>query len=392
MTSALIFLGALVGIVFVFFSQIPKLKLRKNNRISVIEDIASSMREHHITLQEIESVLANADIPLEPVKESQHDIMKKLFSYLGGVFIFAGITAYIYLFWDSMGSAMRIFVTLGVGIMLQTTLLVALKEQKFPKLILPLIIAAIVIQTTGWFVAIHELFPQGGNVRKAASIVFFIMMVQQFMIFRYYSLTSILLSGMIFIYGFLEVSLELMGMKPEYIAMILGPSLFFIANGLEKTSYNKLSQLGFLVGAIWFNAGLFDLIADYTDPNWAGIIVGISGFVTAYGLSKTHSYPRLVELGYLLGSIIFFAGLFEIMKHKPFELLYLVVTSSVLYLCTILKSRVLLLTSVIAMLSFIGYYTTEYFVGSIGWPIALILMGVAFFGVSTLALKIKRSM
>ncbi len=390
MTSILIFVGALAGIVFVFFSQIPRLK--KNNRTSIIEDIASSMREHQITLQEIESVLANIDIPLEQIKESQHDIMKKLFSYLGGVFIFAGITAYIYLFWDSMGSTMRIFVTLGVGIMLQTTLLVALKEQKFPKLILPLIIAAIVIQTTGWFVAIHELFPQGGDARKAASAVFLIMALQQFMIFRYYFLTSILLFALLFTYGFLQVSLELIGVEPKYIALILGSSLFFVADGIEKTSYHKLSQLGFLAGAIWFNAGLFDLIADYTDPNWAGVIVGITGSLTAFGLSKTHSYPRLVELGYLLGSIIFFAGLFEIMKHKPFELLYLVVTSSVLYLCTIFKSRVLLLTSVIAMLSFIGYYTTEYFVGSIGWPIALILMGVAFFGISTLALRIKRSM
>jgi hypothetical protein len=42
------------------------------------------------------------------------------------------------------------------------------------------------------------------------------------------------------------------------------------------------------------------------------------------------------------------------------------------------------------MLSFIGYYTAQHFVDSLGWPVTLVLMGVAFIGVSTLAIKVKR--
>jgi hypothetical protein len=63
-----------------------------------------------------------------------------------------------------------------------------------------------------------------------------------------------------------------------------------------------------------------------------------------------------------------------------------------LYACVILQSRALLLTTVFAMLGYIGYFTAQHFVDSLGWPISLVLMGVAFMGVSTLAMRVKRRM
>ena len=73
-------------------------------------------------------------------------------------------------------------------------------------------------------------------------------------------------------------------------------------------------------------------------------------------------------------------------------LLYFAVTAAMLYACVRLQSRALLLTTVLAMLGFIGYFTAEHFVDSLGWPISLVLMGVAFIGVGTLAMRIKRQM
>ena len=61
-----------------------------------------------------------------------------------------------------------------------------------------------------------------------------------------------------------------------------------------------------------------------------------------------------------------------------------------LYTCVLLQSRALLLTTVIAMLGYIGYFTAQHFVDSLGWPISLVLMGVAFMGVSALAMRVKR--
>jgi hypothetical protein len=49
-----------------------------------------------------------------------------------------------------------------------------------------------------------------------------------------------------------------------------------------------------------------------------------------------------------------------------------------------------LFTTVIAMLGFIGFYTAKHFANSLGWPITLVLMGVAFLGVGTVAMRVKR--
>jgi hypothetical protein len=111
---------------------------------------------------------------------------------------------------------------------------------------------------------------------------------------------------------------------------------------------------------------------------------------TAFGLHKAARHPGLAGLGYLVGSIMVYTGLFDLVYKTPFELLHFAVTAAMLYACVVLQSRALLLTTVIAMLSFIGYYTAQHFVDSLGWPVTLVLMGVAFIGVSTLAIKVKR--
>src|SRR5690606_41346015 len=95
-------------------------------------------------------------------------------------------------------------------------------------------------------------------------------------------------------------------------------------------------------------------------------------------------------LGYLIGSALAYSGLFDLLRQTPAELLYFAVTAAMLYACVRLQSRALLLTTVLAMLGFIGYFSAEHFGDSLGWPISLILMGVAFTGVATLAMRIKQ--
>ncbi len=83
---------------------------------------------------------------------------------------------------------------------------------------------------------------------------------------------------------------------------------------------------------------------------------------TAFGLQKSTRHPGLAGLGYLVGSIMVYTGLFELVYKTPFELLHFAVTASMLYACVMLQSWALLLTTVISMLSFIGCYTAQHFV------------------------------
>ena len=358
---------------------------------SALENIVQLMRNFDITPGEVDAAYR------APVAEnsatsqrSRGDISKTLFIYLGAIFILAGISTYIGTFWQSMGSVMRVFMTLGIGYILLIVLLSALYENKYPKLILPLVITAVFMMTGGWFVFVHEAFPRGDNWRLAALFVFGVMALQQGALFGKYRLTVLAFMALFFVYAFMHVGLDLLDVPMAYIAIVLGASLFLVATALEKSPYRILAAPALLIGIYWMNSGLFDRIALVTAANWASLLIGLSVMSAAYGLQQAGRYAGLSALGYLFGSILAYVGLFDLVHNTAIELAYLAITAMMLYACVVLQSRALLFTTVIAMLGFIGYYTAKHFANSLGWPITLVLMGVAFLGIGTLAIKIRR--
>lgn len=359
-----------------------------------LQRIAQLMRDHDISLTEVELALrahgSVASTSGTPRRLASGDIAKTLFTYLGAIFILAGIGTYIGMFWQSMGSALRILLTLGVGYLLLVVLISALYERKYPRLEAPLVLATAFMLTSGWFVLIDELFPHGDNWRHAVLAVFGMMTLHQGLLLYRYRLVMLALTALFFTYGFMQVGLDLLGVPPALIAIALGASLYVVAAELGKTSFHRLAEPGLLIGAFWLESGLFDRIALATDTDWAGLVTGLCVISTAYGLQRAQHYPRLVGVGYFAGSVLAYAGLFDLVHATSAELLFLAATASMLYACVTLQSRALLLTTVLAMLGFIGYYGAEHFANAVGWPVTLVLMGVAFLGVSVLAMRIRR--
>lgn len=361
------------------------------DKASALESIAQLMRNYNITPAEVEAAfrLPAASRP-ESARRSRGDIAKTLFIYLGAIFILAGISTYIGTFWVSMGSVMRVLVTLGVGYILLIVLLSALYENKYPKLILPLTLASVFIMTGGWFVLIHEVFPHGENWRAAVLFVFGVMALHQGALFGKYLLTVLAFTALFFVYGFMQVGLDLLNVPFAYIAIVLGASLFLVATALEDTDHRVLAAPALLIAICWLNGGLFDRIAMSTSANWASLLTGVCVISAAYGLQKTGRYSGLAGLGYFVGSIMAYSGLFDLVHNTSVELVYLAITASMLYACVVLQSRALLFTTVIAMLGFIGFYTAKHFANSLGWTVTLVLMGVAFLGVGTIAIRVRR--
>ena len=355
--------------------------------------ITELMRTYDISPDDVATAYRDpAPAHAAPVKRSGGEIAKTLFTYLGAIFILAGISTYIGMFWNRMGSVMRIVVTLGVGYTLLIVLVSALHEKKFPKLILPLALATVIMLTSGWFVFIHEVFPHGDNWRLAALAVFGLMALHQGVLFHKYELTVLAFTALLFVYAFLQVGLDMLDVPPGFSAMILGASLLLVATALEQSSHRSLSEFAFLIALCWFNAGVFDRVAIAAATNWAALVAGCSVMSAAHGLKMGGRQSRLAGLGTLIGSAMAYSGLFDLVHKTPVELLFFAVTASMLYACVLVQSRALLLTTVIAMLSYIGYFTAQHFVDSLGWPISLVLMGVAFLGVSALAMRVKRQL
>ena len=362
-----------------------------SDKPGALAHIAQLMRNYDISLAEVADAF-NAPVSSQAAHptRSKGDIAKTLFVYLGAIFILAGISTYVSMFWASMGSGMRIFVTLGVGYILLIVLVSALYENKYPRLILPLVLASACMLTSGWFVFIHEVFPHGNNWRLAVLSVFGVMALHQGGLFGKFRLTVLAFTSLFFVYGFMQVGLDLLDIPFAYIAIILGGSLFLVANGLEETPHRILAGPALLIGTCWLNSGLFDRIAIATSANWASLIIGVCVMLTAYGLQKAGRHMGLAGLAYFFGSVLAYSGLFDLLHNTSFELIYLGVTASMLYACVVLQSRALLFTTVIAMLGFIGFYTAKHFANSLGWPVSLVLMGVVFLGIGTIALKVRQ--
>jgi hypothetical protein len=356
-----------------------------------LSNIAQLMTTYDIALAEVETAFhGHSAASPAPNRRSKSEVGKTLFIYLGALFIISGIGTYISMFWDNMGSAMRIFVTLGVGYILLIVLVSALQEGKYPRFILPLTLACVFMMTDGWFVFLHELFPRINDWHTTVLFVSAMMTLQVGVLFGKYRLAVMAFISLLFAYGFLYVGLNILGVSITYNTIILGASLFLVGTALEETDHPVLVETALLFGICWLNTGLFILVADFTDPNWASLIIGVSVTLTAYGLQKAARYPRLSVLCYFIGSSIAYMGLFELVQNTSVELIYIAVSASILYACVVLQSRALLMTTVIATLGFIGYYSAEHFANSLGWPVTLILLGVTFLGVGTMAMKVKQ--
>jgi len=169
------------------------------DKAGALKQITQSMHKFDISVSEVNSAYESFNSEVSKnVERNKGDIAKTLFTYLGAIFILSGIGTYIGMFWDSMGSVMRVIITLGVGYILLIVQISALHEKKFPKLIFPISIAEVLIMTSGWFVLINEIFPHGDNWRAATLFVFGVMALQQLLLLQKYKQTLLAFSSLMF--------------------------------------------------------------------------------------------------------------------------------------------------------------------------------------------------
>ena len=299
-----------------------------------IIEIAALTKTHKINLEELTSILGK-----QQIEANTKDVftITTLFSYLGGIFILIGLSAYITVAWASLNSVSRILITLGVGIVCLILGIILISKNRQGKSPAILIILSALLQSTGLFVVVSEIATSSGNVRIPATIIFGVLALQ---------------------YGVL---------------------------------FLKLKRTSLLFFTIYFANGSFIAIADllHIPHTLIELISGISLLAISYGIQST-PYSRICVFGYFMGIIALLWMSFGFLRNTYFEILYLAITCFMLYLSTIVQSRSILVTATLAMFSYLSYFTQQHFLNSVGWPIYLILLGFIFFGLSGLALKINK--
>ena len=297
-----------------------------------LQDIVALVKHNQISLDEIKYALETAPVLASKPSSS---VLSKLFGYIGGIFVFAGIGVFISMYWDDFGSAARVIVTLGVGLVAFIMALVCLADKRYDKAATPLFIVSSILQPMGVLVMLQE-YSSGGDARHGLIFMSAYMLIQQGATFWAKRLSVLAFSAILFGCILLANLFDVWGWDGELIGMVIGVSLICVAYALQQSKHMAIA------------------------PFW-----------------------------YFVGGVILMWSVFEAVENTPLELLYLGLSALIIFLSTHVRSRSLLGVGTLAMLLYIGYYTAKHFANTLGWPIALVVIGVALIALSSLAVRLN---
>ncbi len=263
-------------------------------------------------------------------------ILSRLLAYIGGIFLLCGLGFLIEMHWENMNTAAHLVITLGAGLVALILAILFLDHDKFSMAATPLFLLAALFESYGMMVAFDEL-GTGGNPQHAVLAMTAVMTLQMLILFWKYQRAVLL-----------------------FIALAFGGATFSIAFDLMDIDYE-------------LNA----------------LIIGLSFMLLTYGIDKT-VHRTITPFWYFIGSAVFLGAAFDLIEDTSVHILYLGLTAFMIYLSTVVKSRTLLFVSSCSMIGYLGYFTEEYFVDFIGWPVALMLMGILLIGLSSFAFKINK--
>lgn len=297
-----------------------------------LQEILTLARLNNISPAEITRAMSDKK---EAAVQESSGIISRLFGYIGGILVFAGICIFVGQNWESFNGATQILVTLGTGFSAYLFSLAAMDHPKFDRASTPLMLIANLFQPTGIFVML-DVFSSGGNPKH----------------------------GILFMAGL----------------MILQQGATFIAKRRTTLAFTST-----FFGAV-FLATLMDIFD--VDQDLTALAIGL--FLTCLAWAMSQSPHRSISaFWYFFGSVLMLAGFGDMVEGSPVEPAFLGLAAFFIFLSTRVRSRTLLLVGTLAMLCYIGYFTGKHFADSLSWPFVLILIGASFIGLGSLALRIN---
>lgn len=299
---------------------------------AALEQIAALTTAHGISVGEIQARLARDEPPTK-----QRSFVAQLLSYLGGAFVFSGISLLISFIWHDIGSAQRVILTFGSGLAALVLGVVCGQDTRFARAATPLFLVAACLQPFGLVVFLQEYLPPSGHPERAVLAIAGTLAVQQGLAFWALRRSSLLFFGIGFAAIALTAFLQLVDVADEPLAIAVGLAVLGTASVVSRTAHAPVTPFWYFVGSASLLGGWWVL--------WEG---------TALDLSTLGLSVALIALSIRTGS------------------------------------RTLLFVAAVGLLGYLSYFAYEYFADVVGWPIALILLGLAMLGVGGWVMKLSR--
>ena len=272
-----------------------------------------------------------------------------ILSYLGGGIVVLGIAIFIEQHWDTLTTFTKIFSTLGVGILAYWNGVVLSREERYVSFGLAFHLIAALVLPIGLFVT----FDQVGFIVEQSDVQ---------------SLIFVILTG------FYLASYRIFGKTLfSFWSVVFGTSLF----GCVTTYLGEWSTFG--------------LDAHFTSYQF--LVIGLTYLSLGHAFLSRREAP-LTKYLYAFGLTFFFLSALELGGYAPeqnwfWELIYPGLALGATLLSVPLRSRSFLIVGALALVVYIFKITGEYFSDSFGWPLALVIAGLALIGVGTLFVRLN---
>lgn len=258
--------------------------------------------------------------------------------------------------------------------------------------------AAIVILGVGIFVA--QFWEDWGQIIKvvfALGLSALLYGIGYYLRYRYPKLA--IFSGVSFILSVLLLPLgvgtflDLINISAVSEGLVIGSAILFI---VYFSSYLILKNDIFLLFSIIAGSGLFLSFINLFVPRpsetfiaYIALVLGASYLALGYYYQPNKKY--IVNLLYLFGLIMFLGESFALSINSPFWMIvFPFLLAGTFYLSVVLQSRLILAIGTLFTFVEIGRLTTEYFSRSLGWPLALIIAGLAIIGAGYFSFEVSK--
>ncbi|MDP1688717.1 MAG: hypothetical protein Q8L47_01125 [bacterium] len=320
------------------------------NKDELLQELSTKLSTGEINRQEILSRLGpslevNEDIGLES-KNTRFSVTKMLY-VLGAAIVIIGIVIFVGQIWDDIGSMGRIFVTLGMGLLIAAigSMLYINKPESGLGTIFHFMGGILI--PGGAAVTISELSLDNNDWTIAITFG---------VIFAFYLLLN-------------------------YIHKNAILTFFAIANGTAMI-YLILNAV---IGGPFEN--WFDIKKIY---QYTTMALGLSYLLLGYAFREGWN-KNLIGALYFFGITGFLGAAFtQVFDSGLWQMFYFLFVIGGLSLSVYMKSREILVMSTIFLIAHVSYITSEYFADSLGWPIVLIILGFVFIILGYLSVEISR--
>ena len=281
-------------------------------------------------------------------QESSRNLINTFYG-IGAIIAIIGVGILVNQHWDEIGFAGRILVTLGISLVSYISALLLNKpQQKVVSQVLFTISAA--------------LAPLGSYILlKEANITFD--WIPQI-------ITSIIL--------FVVFGIGLLISKRNILVLI--------AIGFASWAYYAIVMKIF--GFDYYNSDFL---------KWASMLLGASYLFIAYGYKSASQATNQIDIKErrVIQNILYGLGTLAILGAGIsvggiFDLFFIVLVFGAFYGSVYLKSRSMLIFGALFLMAHIIKLTSKYFVGSVGWPLALIVIGFLVIGVGYFTYYLNR--